>query len=304
MRVFVTGSTGFVGTAVVKELISAGHQVLGLTRSDKGVEQLKSQGAEPLHGTIQDLELLKKAAAECDGVIHLAFVHDFSDFPGACATDRAAITALGEALAAAGGNRPLVVTSGTMMLVQGKLGHEDDAVDSGPMAATRGASETVTLDLAKRGVRAIVVRLPPTTHGPGSSGFMGMYASIAMQKGVVAYIGDGQNHWAAGHRDDAARVYRLALEKAEPGSIFHAVGEEAVPLKDIAAEIGKQLNVSVVSLEPEKAAEHFGWFQMGVMADNLASSAKTQKTLGWTPTGATVVQDVALAIDYFKSQAH
>ncbi len=304
MRVFVTGSTGFVGTAVVKELLSAGHKVLGLTRSDKGAEQLKSQGAEVLHGTIEDLELLKKAASESDAVIHLAFVHNFADFAGSCATDRDAISALGSALAAAGGDRALVVTSGTMMLAPGKLGDEADGPDmKNPMSAARGASESVCLDFAKQGVRTSVVRLPPTTHGRGSSGFTGNLVTVALQKGVSAYVGDGQNRWSAGHRDDAAQVYRLAVEKAKPGSVFHAVAEEGVLLKDIATEVGKQLNVPVVSIPPEKAGEHFGWFRIGATAENVASSAKTRDQLGWTPTALALIDDIPIIVDFIKSQA-
>lgn len=304
MRVFVTGSTGFIGAAVVKELLSAGHTVLGLYRSDKGVEQLKSQGAEALHGTIEDLEVLKKGASECDAVIHLAFIHNFADFAGSCATDRAAIAAMGSVLAAAGRDRALVITSGTMILARGKLGYEDDGADmTNPMAVARGASEPVCLNFAKQGVRASVVRLPPTTHGLGGSGFMGTFVTVALQKGVSAYVGEGQNRWCAGHRDDAAKLYRLAVEKAKPGSIFHAVAEEGVPLKDIATEVGKQLNIPVVSIPPEKAEDHFGWFQLGATADNVASSAKTRERLGWTPTGLTVIKDVPVIIDFMKSQA-
>lgn len=304
MRVFVTGSTGFIGTAVVKDLLSAGHKVLGLTRSDKGVEQLKSQGAEPLHGTIEDLPLLTKAASESDAVIHLAFVHDFANYVASCGTDRAAITAIGSALAAAGGDRALVVTSGTMLLPRGQIASEDSATDiTNPMAAARAPSEAVCLDFAKQGVRASVVRLPPTTHGAGSSGFMSMLIGIAQQKGVSAYVGEGQNRWCAGHRDDAARLYRLAAEKAEPGSIFHAVGEEGVLMKDIASEIGKQLNIPVVSIPAEKAEEHFGWFGFGATADNRASSTKTKKQLGWTATGQTAIEDVPVVIEFLKSQA-
>lgn len=304
MRVFVTGSTGFVGSAVVKELLSAGHQVLGLTRGDKGAEQLKSQGADALHGTIEDLEVLKKGASECDAVIHLAFVHDFSDFAGSCSTDRAAITAMGEVLAAAEGDRSLIITSGTMMLVKGKLGTEDDGPDmANPMSAARGASEPVCLDFAKHGVRTSVVRLPPTTHGPGVSGFMGPLTGTALQKGVAAYVDDGQNRWCAVHRDDAAKVYRLALEKGKPGSVFHPVAEEGVTLKDIATQLGKQMNIPVVSIPKEKAEEHFGWFQFGALADNPASSAKTRELLGWSPTANTVIEDVPIIVDFMKSQA-
>ncbi|KAJ5083684.1 oxidoreductase [Penicillium angulare] len=275
MRVFVTGSTGFVGTAVVKELLSAGHQVLGLTRSDKGAEQLKAQGAEALHGTITDLEALKQAASQCDAVIHLAFVHNFADMAGSCAIDRAAITALGSALVDAGGDRALVITSGTMMLYRSKLCDEDTSPDmANPLAATRGASEAVCLDFAKKGIRASV--------------------------GVSAYI-EGQNRWCAGHRDDAARIYRLAIEKAEPGSVFHAVGEEGVLLKDIATAIGNKLEIPVVGLTPGKAEEHFGWFAFGPTADNIASSKKTQEKLGWTPTSPTVIEDVPEIIEFVKS---
>jgi nucleoside-diphosphate-sugar epimerase len=302
MRVFVTGSTGFIGTAVVKELLSGGHEVLGLTRSDKGIEQLKSQGAEALKGVIEDLEVLKKAAGECDAVIHLAFNHNFTDYVGSCTTDRAAITAMGSVLAAAGGDTALVITSGTMMLQHGKLGDEDDLPDmTNPMAAARGASEPVCLAFAKEGVRASVVRLPPTTHGAGVSGFTGMLVRLAMQKSFSAYIGEGQNHWCAGHRDDAAKLYRLAVEKAEPGSVFHAVGEEGVPLKELATEIGKQLNIPVSSISLEKAADHFGWFQMPASADNTASSRKTREQLGWAPTGQSVIEDVPVIVDFMKS---
>ncbi|KJZ77086.1 hypothetical protein HIM_03407 [Hirsutella minnesotensis 3608] len=297
MRVFVTGATGFIGAAVVKELLSAGHSVLGLSRSTAGADKLKSQGAEPLHGTIQDLALLKKAASECDAVIHLAFIHDFSDFAASCATDRAAIEALGAALAAAGGDRALVVTSGTMMLPHGTLGGEQDRPDTGsPLAVARGASETACLDFAGRGVRACVVRLPPTTHGPGSSGFTGIYLGIARDKGVAAYVGDGGNRWCAAHRDDAAVVYRLAAERGKAGSVFHAVAEEGVPVRDIAAEVGKQLRLPVVSIPADKAQDHFGWFQFGGLADNIASSQRTREELGWTPAGPTLMANMETII--------
>ena len=304
MRIFVTGSTGFVGTGVVKQLLSAGHEVLGLTRSDKGVEQLKSQGAEALYGTIEDLNLLKKAASECDGVIHLAFVHNFADLEGSCATDRAAISALGSALAAAGGNRPLVVTSGTMLMSHGKLAHEHDAPNmTSTLGAARGASEPVCLDFAKQGVRASVVRLPPTVHGPGSSGFAGFLATMALQKGTSAYVGEGTNHWCAVHRDDAATLYRLAVEKATAGSVFHAVAEEAVQMKDIATAIGEQLDLPVVNMKAEEAEAQFGWFQFGVLADNMASSKKTREQLGWNPTSPKIIEDSPVIANFAKSQS-
>ncbi|EON97520.1 putative nucleoside-diphosphate-sugar epimerase protein [Phaeoacremonium minimum UCRPA7] len=303
MRVFVTGSTGFVGTAVVKELLSAGHRVLGLTRSNKGVEQLRSLGAEALFGTIQDIEILQKGAFECDAVIHLAFIHDFADFMGACATDRAAITAMGSVLAAAKGDRALVITSGTMVLARSKLGKEDDGPDvSIPLGAARGASEAVCLDFAKQGVRASVVRLPPTTHGPGVSGFSGPFVTVALQKGVSAYVGDGQNCWCAGHRDDAAKLYRLAVEKGKAGSVYHAVAEESVAVKDVATEVGKQLDIPVVSITPEEVNDHFGWFHFGAVADNTASSVNTRAELGWTPSGATLLEDIPIIVDFIKAQ--
>lgn len=303
MRVFVTGSTGFVGTAVVKELLLAGHQVLGLTRSDKGAEQLKTQGAEALHGTLEDLESLKKGASGCDAAIHLAFDHGFSNFAASCVKDRAAITALGDALVAAGGDtRSLVVTSGTMVLDYGVLGTEDAKISlTNPRALARGPSEQVCLDYAKKGLRASVIRLPPVTHGPGSSGFAGVFAYISLQKGSAAYIGDGQNRWCAGHRDDAAVVYRLAMEKAEPGSIFHAVGEEGVFVKDIADAVGKELGLPVVSLDATAAADQFGWFQFGVGADGIASSQKTQEWLGWKPTHAKLLEDIPAIVEFAKS---
>jgi nucleoside-diphosphate-sugar epimerase len=304
MRAFVTGATGFVGTAVVKELLSAGHSVLGLARSESAAEQLKSQGAESVRGTIEDLEVLQKAASECDAVVHLAFIHDFSIFQRCCEADRTAITALGSALVAAGGQRSLVITSGTMLLEHGKLGMEDDEPDwTSMMGAARGASETVCLDFAKKGIRASVVRLPPTVHGPGSSGFMGLYTNIAIQKGVVAYVGNGENHWCACHRDDAAKLYRLAMEKAAPRSVYHAVAEQGVMVKDVAAAVGKQLGIASVSVTEEEAVSDLGWFEFGVKADNVASSEKTKDSLGWNPTCPTVIEDVPVIVDFAKSQS-
>ncbi|KAI1813126.1 putative oxidoreductase [Poronia punctata] len=306
MRVFVTGSTGFIGTGVVKDLLAAGHSVLGLTRSDKGAQQLKDQGAEVLHGTLHDLETLKKGASQCDAVIHLAFIHDH-DFVAACAVDKAAIQALGEALAASsdgGKEKALVISSGTMLLPHGRLVKEDDTADlSNPIAAARGGSEPLALGFSKSGVRASVVRLAPTVHGPGNCGFVGLLAKKAVETGVSAYVGDGQNRWPAGHRDDSATLYRLAAEKGASGSVFHAIAEEGVKLKDIATEIGKQLDIPVVSLTKEKAAEHFGWFEFAVSADNWASSEKTREILGWTPTGVSVLEDVPLAIKNAKRGA-
>lgn len=300
----MTGATGFVGTAVVKELLLAGHSVLGLVRSDSAAEQLKSQGAETIQGTIEDVEVLKKAASECDAVIHLAFIHDFANFQRCCEIDRTAITAIGSAMVNAGGQRSLVITSGTMNLEHGKLSVEDSEPDwASNLGSTRGLSETVCLDFAKKGIRASVVRLPPTTHGPGSSGFMGVYTNIAIQKDVAAYIGNGGNRWCAVHRDDAAKVYRLAMEKATPGSVYHAVAEPGVMVKDIAAAVSKELGIPSASITEEEAVSHFGWFQFGVKADNLASSDKTKASLGWNPTCPTVIEDVQAIIEFAKSQS-
>lgn len=328
MRVFVTGSTGFVGTAVVKELVSAGHSVVGLTRSDKGEEQLKSQGAEPLRGLIEDLELLTTAASESEAVIHLAFIHDFAsfaNFAAACEADRAAITALGSALAAsvaaakASGahyaDRALVVTSGTGGLVPktpGEPATEDDEGDlNNPMVLARGPSESLCLGFARQGVRASVVRLPPTTYGPGTSGFMSMFIGAALQKGVSAYVGgededEDRYSWSAGHRDDAAKLYRLAMETAgQPGgpALFHAVGQEAVPIKDIAKSVGKLLDLPVVGILPDKAAAHFGWFQVPMTMKNVVSSAKTREALGWVPTSPPLLEYMPIIVGFLKSQA-
>lgn len=307
MRVFVTGSTGFVGSAVVDDLLAHGHTVLGLTRSDKGAEKLKQKGAEPLRGTIEELDILRKGAADCDAAMHLAFVHDFTRFEECCAKDRAAIAAMGEVLAdavAAGKPRAIVATSGTMMLKQGQLGREDDPADTtNVIAVTRAASEPVCLDFAKRGVRASVIRLPPTTHGNGSSGFTGLLVQNALQKGVAAFVGDGDNRWSAGHVADAATLYRLAMEKAVPGSIFHAVGQEGVPVKDIVTKVGEMLGVPVKSIPADKAQEHFDWFIFAILADNPASSKRTREELGWTPTHGTVLDSVKGTVEWAKTQA-
>lgn len=307
MRVFVTGSTGFVGTVVVDDLLAHGHTVLGLARSDKGVAQLQKQGAESLCGTIEELDILRQGAADCDAVMHLAFVHDFTQFEACCAKDRAAIAAMGEVLAdavARGKPRALIATSGTMMLKQGQTGNEDDPADTAnSIAAMRVASEPVCIDFANKGVRTSIIRLPPTTHGDGSSGFTGMLVQNALKTGIAGYVGDGQNRWSAGHVRDAAKLYRLAMEKATPGSIFHAVAQEGVAVKDIATKVGEVLGVPVRSIPAEQAQAQFDWFLFGMMADNLASSDKTRAQLGWTPTHGTVLDSVAGTVEWAKAQA-
>ncbi len=291
MRVFVTGATGFICQAVTQELLRAGHQVLGLSRSDSGAATLKTLGAEVLRGTLTDVDVLKQGAATCDAVIHLAFIHDFSDYAGACATDRTAISAMGSALE--GTDRALVTTSGTLMLPAGRLVTEDDPPDAvNPVAAMRGASEAVTLGFAAKGVRACVVRLPPTNHGDGDHGFLDMVAKTAKVKGVSAYIGDGANRWPAVHRLDTAAVYRLAAEKGRAGSVLHAVADEGVPTREIAEAIGKNMNVPVVSRTSEEARDHFGFVGVPFAVDNPASGAKTKEQLGWNPAHPSLLMDI------------
>jgi nucleoside-diphosphate-sugar epimerase len=289
MRIFVTGATGFIGTALVSELINAGHQVIGMTRSDNGAQALKAAGAEVHHGTLENPETLREGAAKADGVIHTAFDHDFSRFVENCEKDRRAIAALGAALA--GSNRPLVITSGTGVgnPELGQLAREDVFNDHHPNP--RIASERAGNELLKAGINVSVVRLPQV-HNTFRQGLISPLAAIAREKGVSAYVGEGLNRWPAGHLLDAARLYRLAVEKAEPGARYHAVGEEGVRSREIAEAIGRGLNLPVVSIPAEKAAEHFGWLGMFVGMDFPASSAQTQERLGWRPTGRSLIADL------------
>jgi nucleoside-diphosphate-sugar epimerase len=299
MRVFVTGAAGFIGQAVVKELLRAGHQVLGLARSDKNAETLAALGAEVHRGSLDDLESLKQGATASDGVIHLAFIHDFSDLPKSCRADRLAIEAMGTALA--GSNRPFIITSATILCQHGRLVTEEDVPDlSWPYASIRGPSEQLALSFVSKGVRASVVRLPPTNHGDGDRAFITGLIAIARQKGVSGYIGDGLNRWGSTHRFDVARVYRLALEKGSAGATYHAVAEEGVCIKDIAEVIGKQLNVPIVSKTTEEAQEHFGWLALTVGEDNPSSSTKTQELLGWSPEYPSLISDLKERT-YFKN---
>ncbi|MBC9934211.1 SDR family oxidoreductase [Chitinophaga qingshengii] len=296
MRVFVTGATGFVGTAIVEELLNAGHQVLGLARSEASAQKLADAGADVHRGDLEDLDSLHSGAEKADGVIHAGFIHDFTRFPEVCRVDKAAIETIGNVLA--GSDRPFIVTSGTALVSPGQPATEDIIPAFNP--AWPRVSEQTADTVAALGVRAASVRLSPSVHGYGDKhGFIPILVNIAREKGVSGYIGEGLNRWNAVHRLDAALLFRLALENAAPAARYHAAAEEAVTVKSIAEAIGKQLNLPVISIAPEAAAAHFGWFAQMAAIDCPASSQWTQVHLNWRPSHASLLEDIEKGV-YIK----
>ena len=290
MRILVTGASGWIGSASVKELMAAGHHVLGLARSDASAERIAALGAEAVRGSLDDPASLRGAAAQAEGVVHLGYNHDFSQMAAAAQTDRAAIEAFADVLQGTGG--PLLIAGGTVGLAPGRVGTEADMPQA--QSHPRTANAAYTLGLAERGVRSMVVRFAPTVHGAGGDhGFVAVLARIAREKGVSGYIGEGRNRWPAVHRLDAAKLVQLAIDKAPPGSVLHAVAEEGIATRDIATALGRYLGVPVESIPPERAQLHFGWLGMFFAADAPASSARTRALLGWEPRQATLLEDIA-----------
>ncbi len=287
MRVFLTGATGFIGTAVAEELIAHGHSVLGVARSEAAAKTLAGRGVEPHRGELTDHASFIAGAAACDAVIHCAFIHDFSKFMENIEIEKATVRAMLAALEGSG--KPLIATSGLAMLAPGETATEAHVA----AGHGRGETENMVRDAASRGLRTAVIRLPPITHEDGAGGFLGPLVGIAKDKGTAAYVGDGANRWPAGNRADAAVLYRLALERGEPGAAYHAAGDEGVPTREIAGAIGKRLNLPVAAVAPEGAVAHFGWLGMFISVDMPATSHVTQERLGWTPTHKGLIADIA-----------
>jgi nucleoside-diphosphate-sugar epimerase len=299
MRVFVTGATGFIGTAVVADLVAAGHQALGLARSADAVPELTAAGAAAHVGTLSDLDGLRAAAESCDGVIHLAFNHDFSRYQAAVREEHDAIAAFGAALQDSG--RPLVTVSGTLDVAGiGRLATENDMPDAGS-ASPRYANTRLALSFADRGVRVSVVRLAPLVHDATKCGFAQLLIGAARTAGSSGYLGDGENRWPAVHRLDAARLFRLAVEDAAPGSVLHGVGDEGVPIRAIAEAIGKHLNVPVAPVPDDQAEARFGFLAGALGTDNPTSNALTRQQLGWRPSHPGLLDDIDHG-DYFASR--
>ena len=298
MRIFVTGASGWIGSAVVPELLGAGHEVVGLARSDASAQRLEAAGAAVLRGDLDDPDGLAKAAADSDGVIHLAFQHEVAfggNFAAAGAADRRAVEAMGAALADS--DRPFVLASGLLGLADGRAATEDDGLVASPEvranpAGRRAATALLTLSLRGVGVRSSVLRFAPTVHGDGDNGFIATLVGIARQRGVAGYVGDGTNRWPAVHRSDAARLARLAVESAPGGSVLHAVAEEGVPFREIAEAMGRHLDLPVTSVAPQDAPEHFGFLARFVALDSPVTATITRELLGWEPTGPSLLQDL------------
>lgn len=290
MNIFVTGATGWIGSAVTPELISRGHRVTGLARSDRSAATLEAWGATALRGELSDLDVLRAGADAAEGVVHLGFSHDFSDFAGAGRTERAAVQAFGDVLS--GSDRPLLIASGIWRSPHDVLTEEVRLADGG-VDAPRGSSEALALSFADRGVRAIAGRFARTVHGHGDHGFVAALAAVAREKGVSGYPGDGAGRWTAVHRTDLARLVRLALENAPAGTVVHGVAERGIPAWALAEGIGRALGLPVASIDPADAPEHFGWMSMLFGDDVPASSARTQELLGWYPDQPTILEDLA-----------
>lgn len=291
MHVFVTGATGWIGSAAVDELLAAGHDVTGLARSDASATRLQAKGAAVRRGDVDDLDAVRSGAGAADAVLHLAYKHDWSDVAGSMASERAAVQTIGETLAGTG--RPFLFASGVAALTPGRPATEDDPSPYHGPDSPRGGAENLAFDFVGQGVHSVALRFSPTVHGQGDHGFIARIAQIARDKGVSGYPGDGANRWAAVHRLDAARLVALALAKAPAGARVHAVGEEGVPSRAIAEAIGAALHLPVTSIAPDDVAEHFGWIGTFFAMELSATSTATRELLGWVPTGPTLLADIA-----------